>query len=212
MVGQRPSPGEETQVPVPSPPPPPLDRASQPSPLGFDALFHAYHDFVWRSLRRLGLKPEDADDAAQEVFLVAQRRLAEIVAGRERAFLFGTAMRVVSGRRRTLARRRDQPGDGELAELADPAGDPAAELDRKRGRELLDGILDRMPIELRAVFVLFELEQLTMAEIASDLDLPAGTVASRLRRARELFAAACARVQARDPARRDPAGHEGQER
>jgi RNA polymerase sigma-70 factor, ECF subfamily len=187
--------------PVEPPPARPSEEMS-PVPLALDQLFQAHYDLVWRSLRRLGLQPDDADDAAQEVFLVAQRRLPDIVPGRERGFLLGTAVRVVSRRRRDIGRRREQPED-ELGELADPALDPADELERKREREILDMILESMPLEVRAVFVLYELERLTTAEIAEDLELPSGTVASRLRRARELFATACSRVQARERRREE---------
>jgi RNA polymerase sigma-70 factor, ECF subfamily len=161
------------------------------------AMFNAHFDFVWRSLRRLGVAGPAVDDAAQEVFVVASRRLASIDAGKEKAFLFGTALRVASDARRSLGRRRDRvAGDG-LADPADPG--PAADelLDRKRARALLDDIVDGLPDEARPVFVLHELEGMTMAEIASCLDIPAGTVASRLRRAREAFHAAIARARPR---------------
>lgn len=67
----------------------------------------------------------------------------------------------------------------------------------KQARMLLDQALDELPIELRTVFVLFELEGLTMAEIADVAALAPGTVASRLRRARAGFHAIAARLQAR---------------
>jgi RNA polymerase sigma-70 factor (ECF subfamily) len=62
----------------------------------------------------------------------------------------------------------------------------------------LDEVLDALPMDLRAPFVLFELEELSTAEIAAMLSVPAGTVASRLRRAREEFRAIVARVRARE--------------
>jgi RNA polymerase sigma-70 factor (ECF subfamily) len=66
---------------------------------------------------------------------------------------------------------------------------------RKHLRELLDHILDEMSDELREVFVLFELERLTRSELSDLLHLPAGTVASRLRRAREFFEHACEKLR-----------------
>jgi RNA polymerase sigma-70 factor (ECF subfamily) len=152
--------------------------------------------FVWRSLVRLGVPRSDAEDALQQVFLVAAGKLEAIEPGRERAFLFGTAMRIASRARRTRDRRREVL-DGEPAEREDPAPGADDLVDRARARAALDAILDEMPLELRAVFVLFEIEQVTMAEIAALLDLPAGTVASRLRRAREHFQAATRRLSAR---------------
>ena len=71
-----------------------------------------------------------------------------------------------------------------------------AELDRARARVLLDAILNAMPEELRTVFVLFELEQLGTPQIAELLGLPRGTVASRMRRAREDFEARVQRLEA----------------
>ena len=160
------------------------------------ALVTGHFDFVWRSLIRLGVPRADAEDALQQVFLVASRRLAEIEEGRERAFLFGTALRIASRARRAVQRRREVLGDDGIDP---PDSAPGAEelVDRARARAELEALLDRMPLELRAVFVLFELEQMTMAEIAVTLDLPPGTVASRLRRARESFQAAIRRRGAR---------------
>ena len=159
-------------------------------------MFHHHYDFVWRSVRRLGVSPEAVDDATQEVFVVASRKLDAIEAGKEKAFLFGAAIRVASDSRRARSRRRQEPADDQPEPIdATPA---AGELvDQKRARELLDGLVGQLPEDTRPVFVLFELEGMTMAEIASCLDLPAGTVASRLRRARELFAAHVARLEAR---------------
>ena len=157
------------------------------------AMFSEHVDFVWRSVRRLGVPDAGVDDAVQEVFVVAARRLAEIDAGKERAFLFGTAVRVAADVRRGAGRRRARISDDEAPDAADPT--PAADelVDRKRARALLDEIVASMPDDVRPVFVLYELEAMTMAEIADVLEIPAGTVASRLRRARELFEAAIAR-------------------
>jgi RNA polymerase sigma-70 factor, ECF subfamily len=151
--------------------------------------------FVWRSLVRLGVPRADAEDAVQQVFLVAARRLGDIEVGRETAFLFSTALRIAARARRTQQRRREVL-EGEPAEQLDPAPDPEELVDHARARAQLEAILDTMPLELRAVFVLFEIEQLTTPEIAVMLELPVGTAASRLRRAREHFQAAVKRIGA----------------
>lgn len=153
-------------------------------------------DFVWRSLVRLGVARSDADDVLQEVFLVASRKLDTIEAGRERSFLFGVALRLASRARRTEQRRREVL-DGESAAHVDPTPSVEHLLDRARARTELDAILDGMPADVRAVFVLFELEQMTMAQIADVLGAAPGTVASRLRRAREHFQAAMQRLAAK---------------
>jgi RNA polymerase sigma-70 factor (ECF subfamily) len=150
------------------------------------ALLTDNHGFVWRSLRRLGVSDNDADDASQQVFLVAHRRLHDIAPASERAFLFQTVLRVAADWRRAHKRRYEQPGDA-LLDVPDGAANPEELLDQRRARALLDKALQGMPMELRAVFVLFELEELTMLEIATLSRIPQGTVASRLRRARRLF-------------------------
>jgi len=155
-----------------------------------------YFDFIWRSLRRLGVPPGEVDDCAQQVFLVASRKLPEIQPGSERAYLFSTAMRVASDARRSRSRRREVCED-DAGEALDPAPDPEQIADQKRARAVLDEVLDALPMDLRAPFVLFELEEMPSADIAATLDLPAGTVASRLRRAREEFQKIVARMQAR---------------
>lgn len=152
------------------------------------ALVVEHHAFVWRSLRRLGIADGDVDDASQQVFLVAHRRLAQIAPASERAFLFQTAVRVASDWRRAQKRRGELAGI-DLRDLPDARANPEEEMDERRARALLDRVLAAMPMDLRVVFVLFELEEMTMIEIATLAELPPGTVASRLRRARQLFQA-----------------------
>ena len=151
--------------------------------------------FVWRFLRRMGLSGADADDAAQQVFVVLSRRLSEVETGKERAFLCATAVRVASEHRRAGRRRPER-----VEELGDPPDEgpaPDAVADRKRARALLDEALEQMDDTLRSVFVLFELEEMSTAEIAELMSIPSGTVASRLRRAREAFRTIVARMRAR---------------
>lgn len=160
------------------------------------ALVDGQYDFIWRSLRRLGVPDTDTDDCSQQVFLVASRKLDDILPGAERAFLFSTALRVASDARRSRQRRREVFED--VDEPRDPAPDPEQVVEQKRARALLDEVLDSLPMELRAVFVLFELEELPSADIAEVLAIPIGTVASRLRRAREEFQRIVARLKARE--------------
>lgn len=150
------------------------------------AFVRAHVEFVWRALRRFGVPEADAPDATQQVFIVATAELGRIEKGRERSFLFGTALRVAAKVRRLRARK---PLDGTTDPDAQVADLPSTEelVDQRRARAIVDEILERMASDLRAVFVLYELEQMTMAEVADLLSLPPGTVASRLRRAREFF-------------------------
>jgi RNA polymerase sigma-70 factor (ECF subfamily) len=142
--------------------------------------------FIWRLLRRSGFSPEDADDAAQQVFMTAVQKLEQVAAGSERTFLYGVMLRVAANLRRKLARRREDPLAPELGVIDERARpDRAAELSQARAR--LDALLGRLPAELARVLVLAELEGLSMVEIAELERIPSGTVASRLRRARGQF-------------------------
>ena len=167
------------------------DAASGPSlaPTAdlFRAIVHDHFDFIWRLLHRLGVPPADVDDAVQQVFLVAADRLDTIVKGSERAFLYGTALRVASTHRRTASRRR-KGLDQFLWETHASALLPDEELERREAIALLDEVLSGFADEWRRVFVLCDIEGLSAREVASLESIPMGTVASRLRRARELFA------------------------
>jgi RNA polymerase sigma-70 factor, ECF subfamily len=160
------------------------------------ALIEVHYDFVWRSLRRLGMAPGDVDDGAQQVFLVASRKLDAIREGSERSFLYQTALRVAADARRARKRRREVIGE-EVEHVLDCAPGADDLTDLHRARKKLDHILDAMTLELRAVFTLFELDQLTLTEIATLLEVPRGTVASRLRRARVEFFDRAARLAGR---------------
>jgi len=161
-----------------------------------NSLIEEHLDFVWRSLRRLGVPQSATDDASQRVWLVLARRLPEITPGQERAFLFGTAMRVASDVRRRVAKRREL-GGMEHMDFVDHSPTPLDLIARHQARHLLDQVLGELPQDLRAVFVLYELEEQTAAQIAALLDIPPGTVASRLRRARAEFEQAIKRFKAR---------------
>jgi RNA polymerase sigma-70 factor (ECF subfamily) len=162
---------------------------SDSAPLELRALFETHHARICRLLRRFGVQPAQIDDAAQEVFWVAARRLDEIQPGRESAFLYGVAVRVASS---DVRRQKADPAGADLAEVAeviDPLPSPEDQLEQQRARVLLDVALDRLPHELRRVLVLFELEGLAVREIAAVEGVPLGTASSRLRRAREEFSA-----------------------
>jgi len=144
-----------------------------------------YLDFVARVLRNAGTPAAEVDDAVQRTFIVAARRFADVIPGSERGFLLRIALNEAAHARRSAARRREVP-DSELPERMD-LSTPELLTSLKRQRKVLERILDRLEPDLRTVFVLFEIEELTMAQIAGALEIPPGTVASRLRRAREQF-------------------------
>jgi RNA polymerase sigma-70 factor (ECF subfamily) len=151
-----------------------------------ETMVQLHFDVVWRSLRRLGVAESALDDAAQQVFLVAARRLDTIDRGGEKPYLLGIAVRVASDARRTSSRRREV-SDERADERVDPRPSPEDLVDRKRARELLDEVLGAMPMDLRAAFTMFEIEGMSVPEVASALGIPLGTAASRLRRARDQF-------------------------
>jgi RNA polymerase sigma-70 factor (ECF subfamily) len=161
------------------------------------ALLSRHFRSVWRTLRRLGVPAEACDDAAQHVYIVAAGRLSEIRPDSERAFLVATAVRVAANARRSRAARPEIADAVAVNAQADAA--PLADelLEERRLRALLDDVLESLPDDLRTVFVLFELEELGTQQIADALGIPRGTVASRLRRAREAFQEAARRLRAR---------------
>ncbi|HVH42718.1 MAG TPA: RNA polymerase sigma factor [Labilithrix sp.] len=158
-------------------------------------LFDAHFDFIWRSVRRLGLTPTEADDATQSIFIIASRKLGNIHAQKERAFLFGIATRVAADVRKGAARRLEHELEDHTLDAATTQSDVL--LDEARARRCLEVAILEMPMDLRTAFILFELEELTMAEIAAILEIPQGTVASRIRRARETFNTTMKRLQTR---------------
>jgi RNA polymerase sigma-70 factor (ECF subfamily) len=176
--------------------------APKTNALDLRALFDAHYASVWRLLRRLGVHPAHLDDAAQEVFWVAARRLHDIQPGREHAFLYGVSLRVASNAVRRQNAAAPLVEFENTSRIPDGAPSPEEQLEQRQARELLDWALDRMPLELRTVFVLFELEGLEVRDIAELEEIPVGTASSRLRRAREEFSAIAKRVHAMIGARR----------
>lgn len=167
--------------------------------LTFEALVESNADFVFRCLRRAGLDVATAEDAAQQVFLVASKKLSSIVAGHEKGFLYATAKNVAAQQKRSAFRLREvewsEESVGEEPRLADDGPSLDELLDQQRARALLDEVLASMPEKLRDVFVLSEIEELTAPEVSACLSIPLGTVASRLAKAREVFDATLGRMQ-----------------
>lgn len=156
-------------------------------------LVNRHMGFVERVLRNLGVPSADLDDAVQRTFIVVANRLDDIIPAAEKSFLFRAAKHVASHVRRSLARRRTEPLDEFLPSTQE---NPEQLISQKKARELLDQILARLPDDLRIVFTLYEFEDLTVPEIAELVEIPTGTAASRLRRAREHFQVEFRRVEA----------------
>jgi RNA polymerase sigma-70 factor (ECF subfamily) len=177
-------------------------NAGEPSAWPSDAARQAkmaaeHYPFIWRSLRRLGVAEQAVDDAAQQVFVLAAEKAKKIAPSSERAFLFQTAVRTAMSIRRTYAQRRETKVDDECDSFVDPAPLPDAMAEAAQRRKYLDALLEELPMDMRTVFVLYEIEDLDSTEIAFMLEIPLGTVASRLRRAIEAFGRAAERLRKR---------------
>jgi RNA polymerase sigma-70 factor (ECF subfamily) len=154
-----------------------------------ERMFVEHHSVVWRVLRRRGLSPESAADATQETFIVASSRLRDVPRDSERAFLIGTALRMAHTlERKTVRFHLDGTMDQHAQRLTDSSG-ALADI------EMCDMALSRVKPEHAEVLVLHEIEGLSSPEIAALLEIPLGSVASRLRRGREQFHTALVRIQ-----------------
>lgn len=144
--------------------------------------------FVWRSLRRLGVREAGIRDAVQEVFLVVHRRLEAFEErARVRTWLFRICMRTAKDQRRRAHVRHEVLDEASIDREESPAKTAAEVVEQREALQLFDAALERLSLEQRTVFILFELEEMTGDRIAECLELPLGTVYSRLRLARESF-------------------------
>jgi RNA polymerase sigma-70 factor (ECF subfamily) len=169
-------------------------------PLDVLAVHDAHADFVWCSLQRLGVRPADLDDVCQEVFIVVHKRLHTYDGSSKlTTWLYGICVRVAAAYRRRAWIRREEP----TANLPDveeaPSSDrPDAIVAARQARATLERVLDAMDLEKRAVFVMFEIDELSSETIAGILGVPVGTVWSRLSAARKQFEDRLTRLRRRE--------------
>jgi RNA polymerase sigma-70 factor (ECF subfamily) len=182
-----------------------------PNLASFEAAYREHFVFAWRALRRLGVPERDLGDATQDVFLVVYRKLGEFDFERAMTtWIYAICLRVASDRRRSSSTRHellaesDQPSEPQ----DNPSAEQAEQERQAERRALLQAALDAMSLEQRAVFTLFELEGHTGEEVAAILGVPAPTVRSRLRLAREIFRSRIERHRAREHFERRRTGGE----
>jgi RNA polymerase sigma-70 factor (ECF subfamily) len=166
-------------------------------------IYEVHAPFVWATLQRLGVRDADLEDVLQEVFVVVHQKVGTFDgSSKVTTWLFGIAMRVASAYRRRGFRRHETS----VAETPEPEArqdSPEASYAAAQSRQRLDGLLDELDLDKRAVFVMFEIDEMPCEEIAQIVGVPVGTVYSRLHAARKDFQKALARMHARD-ARRTP--------
>ncbi len=166
-------------------------------------LYHAHFSFVWRTLQRLGVPEADLPDTLQEVFLTVHRRLPDFVGqGAEKAWLFRIALHAARDRRRRAHVRREVFDGTNLDQHPSGRPDALAALERMEDLRIFDKALSDMDMDQRVVFTLFELEGMSGQEVADCLEIPLGTVYSRLRLGRDAFHKAVRRLAARQRAPR----------
>ncbi len=165
--------------------------------LDLAAIYADYFKGVWRNLRRLGVPNALLDDAVQDVFLVVHRRRHEFAHRSSlKTWIFGIVLHVAKDYRRAAKRhaaRTTRYAEAIVENLNDSC--PAQAAQRREASALLHSILEQIKYEHRAVFVLVELEELSVPEAAAACLVSAATCQRRLRRARAAFNAAVARLQ-----------------
>ena len=178
----------------------------QPPP-AFREVYLANFDFVWGALRRLGVREQDAPDVAQKVFIVVYMKLAAFENRCSlRTWLFRVCLNAASDYRRSAPIRREVATEpAEIEFIAGFEDDLGARSESRRRVAVAEAILNKLPEAQRFVFVLFELEEMSGAEIAGLLGISVGTVRSRLRLARELFTREVKRLSAHEEAPRKQA-------
>jgi RNA polymerase sigma-70 factor (ECF subfamily) len=173
-------------------------RAAPPMPAveqRIESWFRDHYARLWRLVAHMGAARKNIDDIVQDSFITASRRHDDIREGCEWSFLVGAALRIGANYRVRASARREVSEPEPLELELSPLPDAEQLLIAKRLRQELDQALAALPDAQRAVFVLYELEGFSAPEIAELLELPLGTVASRLGRARAKFSESAARLQ-----------------
>lgn len=168
--------------------------------LDAEALYRAHATFVARFLLRLGARSDDVPDLVQEVFLVAHRRGGFTVGpAKPTTWLAEIAFRVSSDRRKKQNRRLEDAATDTVALTPSSRTSPGEQTQARQALERVQQALESLTPEKRAVFILYELEGQPCDVIAAGMNIPVGTVYSRLHAARKEFARAHAKLIADPP-------------
>src|SRR4051812_8637895 len=165
----------------------------RPAATGFPEIFQQHARFLWRTLINLGVPSREAQDLCQEVMIIVHRRLPDFDGQSLRGWLYGICVRVASDYRRSARARREIP-HGELPESGG-GPDQLEQLDQHAERQRLMCALERVGEDKRAALVLYEVEELTLAEVSEALGVPLQTVYSRIKAARQELRHELTRVQ-----------------
>ena len=168
-----------------------------------EELYDRHADYVHQALRRLGVPRASLPDALQDVFVIVHRRLSQLdPSGSAKPWLFVLAMGVARNHRRRLRRKPEvEPGTVDPDKVGGRFEEPFERAAHAERVELFYKLLEAMDDDKRAVFVLAELEELTVPEIATILDLNLNTAYARLRAARQRFELSLSRLRAREQGR-----------
>lgn len=158
-------------------------RCQLGEPAAFEDLIARWHAPLWTYVRRVLGEQEAARDTLQDVWIRVIRGIPRL---REpaslRPWLFGIARRAMMDRMRG---RYADPVAGEID--VDTLPDTAVQALDEHDLAALDGALANLPVLERDVLTLFYLEELSLTEVAAAMNVPVGTVKSRLFRARRLL-------------------------
>lgn len=163
-------------------------------PLDFDTLYDETAELAFRVLDGMGVRADELDDALQDVFVVAHRRLADFRGdSKPSTWISGIAIRVAHDYRRRHARKPSEPLEPHVPSLVATVEQADTSLIKAQALSSVQAFLEQLSAPQREVFVLAELEQQSAPEIAESLQVPLNTVYSRLRLARAHFEAWVAR-------------------
>lgn len=171
-------------------------EVAEPLVIDFADIFKAHFEYVWHSLRRLGVQERDLEDVVHDVFVTVHPRLGAYDPARPlRPWLFAFACRAASDYRRQARHRVALTDDPDA--LCDPAPAVDEQVASRQELEFVARALDTLEFDRRAVFILHEIDGVSIPEVASALEIPTNTAYSRLRLARADFGAAVRRMYLR---------------